>query len=84
MQSSGLRVTGVGTLILQHLEQQFIAKKATDPVGRNLGFEYDGTRKFYEKRGFVEEVRIRECYQAGEDKIVYLKKLDKDAGVGDN
>jgi ribosomal protein S18 acetylase RimI-like enzyme len=46
--------------------------------------DYDGTRKFYETRGFVEEARIREHYQAGEGKIVCWKKLDKEAAVGDN
>jgi ribosomal protein S18 acetylase RimI-like enzyme len=75
---SDLRVTGIGTKIVQYLEQQLIAQKNARVllVETSGSPEYDGTQKFYQKRGFVEEARIREYYQAGEDKIVYWKKLE--------
>lgn len=37
--------------------------------------EYAGTRAFYERIGYGEEGRIRDFYQAGEDKVIYRKQL---------
>ena len=34
-----------------------------------------GSRQFYCKNGYDEEARIREFYQAGEDKVVFRKVL---------
>lgn len=36
---------------------------------------FERTRAFYRKCGYDEEARIREFYQAGEDKIVFRKSL---------
>jgi ribosomal protein S18 acetylase RimI-like enzyme len=36
---------------------------------------FEGTRGFYRARGYAEEARIRDFYQAGEDKIVFRKLL---------
>lgn len=77
---------GIGSKIIQHLEQQLITQKKARIllVATSGSPEYYGTRKFYEKRGLVEEARIREYYQAGEDKIVYWKKLSEEIAAGDN
>ena len=37
--------------------------------------DYQRTRAFYERQGYIEEARIRDFYQAGEDKIVFWKSL---------
>jgi hypothetical protein len=37
--------------------------------------EFGRTRAFYLHLGYAEEARIREFYQAGEDKIVFRKAL---------
>lgn len=37
--------------------------------------EFDRTRAFYTQCGYTEEARIRDFYQAGEDKVVFWKKL---------
>ncbi|WP_211099464.1 hypothetical protein [Skermanella aerolata] len=40
---------------------------------------FEHTRAFYSKSGYDEEARIRDFYQAGEDKVVFRKDLqDKD------
>jgi ribosomal protein S18 acetylase RimI-like enzyme len=37
--------------------------------------EFSGTRAFYRGLGYGEEARIRDYYQAGEDKVVFRKPL---------
>ena len=37
--------------------------------------EYTGTRAFYAGQAFCEEARIRDFYAAGEDKILFWKRL---------
>lgn len=37
--------------------------------------EYARTRAFYHRIGYIEEARIRDFYQAGEDKVVFWKSL---------
>lgn len=67
---------GVGTQLLQRLEETLASQKARVLLVETSGNdEFDRTRQFYQKRGFVEEARIREFYQEGDDKIIYWKKL---------
>ena len=37
--------------------------------------DFELTRRFYQKIGYTQEAVIREFYQAGEDKVVFWKKL---------
>lgn len=37
--------------------------------------EYERTRSFYDQLGFEREALIREFYAAGEDKVIFWKKL---------
>lgn len=36
---------------------------------------FTNTQRFYLKCGYEEEARVREFYQAGEDKIIFRKSL---------
>jgi ribosomal protein S18 acetylase RimI-like enzyme len=38
--------------------------------------EYAPTRAFYERAGWVEEARVRDYYRAGDDKIVYARRVE--------
>lgn len=75
--NSNLQGGGIGTKAIQHLENQLVEeKKARILLVETSGLpEMENTRKFYLKNNFVEEARIRDFYQAGEDKIVYWKAL---------
>ncbi|CAB9506485.1 Acetyltransferase (GNAT) family [Seminavis robusta] len=81
-----LQGTGIGTKIIEHLEEKLVSEKEARIllVETSGSSEFEKTRKFYENRGFVEEARIREYYQAGEDKIVFWKKLNKPADTTTN
>lgn len=37
--------------------------------------EFERTRAFYHQIGYTEEARIRDFYQAGEDKVIFWKAL---------
>jgi len=37
--------------------------------------EFEATRRFYRRRDFLEEARIRDFYQPGEDKVIFRKLI---------
>ncbi len=43
-----------------------------DTSGKNI---YESTRMFYSRMGYAEEARITDFYQKGDDKVVYVKRL---------
>jgi ribosomal protein S18 acetylase RimI-like enzyme len=67
---------GLGTSMLHYIEQILTARGERVMLVETSSLEtFEGTRKFYRKCGYDEEARIREFYQAGEDKIVFRKSL---------
>jgi ribosomal protein S18 acetylase RimI-like enzyme len=67
---------GLGTSMLHYIEQILTAREERVMLVETSSLEtFEGTRKFYRKCGYDEEARIREFYQAGEDKIVFRKSL---------
>jgi ribosomal protein S18 acetylase RimI-like enzyme len=69
---------GVGAALLAETERRLAA------IGARLllvetsalpGFE--PARRFYRRAGFTEEARIRDYYEAGDDKIVFVKSLSR-------
>jgi GNAT superfamily N-acetyltransferase len=73
---------GIGTSLLHYIE-----KLLTKQGERILLIEtsslasFEKTQKFYLKCGYEQEARIREFYQAGEDKIVFRKSLSGDRRI---
>jgi ribosomal protein S18 acetylase RimI-like enzyme len=67
---------GIGTSMLDYIEQMLTARGERILLVETSSLEmFEGTRKFYRNCGYEEEARIREFYQAGEDKIVFRKLL---------
>lgn len=67
---------GLGASMLRYIEQMLTARGERLLLVETSSLEtFEGTRKFYRKCGYDEEARIREFYQAGEDKIVFRKLL---------
>lgn len=67
---------GYGTSLLQHIEQVLAERGERLLLVETSGLDsFSPTRLFYQQRGYKEEARIREFYQAGEDKIVFRKLL---------
>ncbi len=67
---------GIGSSILQYIEQMLAARGERVLLVETSGLaSFESTRQFYRKCGYNEEARIREFYQAGEDKIIFRKSL---------
>lgn len=67
---------GRGTFMVRYIEQMLKKRGERLLLVETSGLaEFDRTRAFYRHCGYDEEARIREFYQAGEDKIVFRKSL---------
>jgi ribosomal protein S18 acetylase RimI-like enzyme len=67
---------GRGAALLRHVEQTLAARGQRVLLVETSGLpEFERTRAFYRNLGYGEEARIRDFYQAGEDKIVFRKAL---------
>ena len=67
---------GYGTSMVNHLEQRLANCGERVLLIETSSLEsFEPTRKFYLKCGYHQEARIRDFYQAGEDKIVFYKSL---------
>ena len=67
---------GRGGALLRHVEQGLAARGERVLLVETSGLaEFERTRAFYLQAGYDEEARIRDFYQAGEDKVVFRKAL---------
>lgn len=67
---------GYGTSIVDHLERMLASRGERILLVETSGLpDFERTRAFYRKCGYEEEARIRDFYQAGDDKIVFRKAL---------
>lgn len=74
---SSLRSKGYGRHVMSYLEDKLSKQGTRILIVETSGLpEYDRTRSFYHQCAYTEEARIREFYAAGEDKVVFWKKLN--------
>ena len=67
---------GIGTALLQGIEAMLTASGERLLLVETSGQPaFERTRRFYRRCGYVEEARIRDFYQAGDDKIIFRKAL---------
>lgn len=67
---------GVGTAMMNYIKEVLAKQGERVLLVETSGLaSFEDTRKFYRKCGYEEEARIREFYQAGEDKIIFRKSL---------
>lgn len=69
---------GLGSDMMQHIEENLrsIGVRILLVETSSLS-QFELTRKFYDKLGYTREAVIRDFYQAGEDKIVFWKRLSE-------
>ena len=69
---------GAGGAMLRYLEDQLRQLNVRVLLVETMGTpEFELTRTFYRQNDYTEEARIREFYEAGADKIVFWKHLQK-------
>lgn len=67
---------GLGAALVRAVEAEVGARGGRLLLVETSGLPgFAGTRAFYACQGYAEEARIRDFYQAGEDKIVFCKLL---------
>ena len=67
---------GRGAALLRHVEQDLAGRSERVLLVETSGLpSFAPQRAFYLRCGYDEEARIREFYQAGEDKVVFRKAL---------
>lgn len=71
--------SGTGTMLIEHVEdllQGFGEEVARTLIVDTSGLDaYEQARAFYDRRGFVEEARIRDFYGPGDDKVTFWKRI---------
>lgn len=67
---------GIGAAIMGETERRLTKAGHRILLVETSGLpEFEATRAFYRGLGYYEEARIRDFYQAGEDKVVFRKAL---------
>lgn len=67
---------GLGAALMRHVEILLAARGERILLVETSGLpEFEGVRRFYRGIGYSEEARIRDFYQAGEDKVIFRKPL---------
>ena len=68
---------GVGTVLLEEVERRLTRSNARQLIIETSSRPpYDPTRAFYVRRGYREVARIPDFYDAGDDRVIYAKKLN--------
>lgn len=67
---------GIATEMMQYLEQLLKQKNARILIVETSGDPAQmAARNFYKKIGYIQEATIKDFWNDGEDKIIFLKKL---------
>jgi ribosomal protein S18 acetylase RimI-like enzyme len=67
---------GHGSRLMRHVEERLNEARQRILLVETSGLpEFASTRNFYAKLGYNHEARIRDYYNAGEDKIVFWKSI---------
>ena len=70
------RSKGIGQRMMTFIESELVTHGARLLIVDTSGMpEYDRTRAFYKHNGYVEEARIRNFWDVGDDKITYSKVI---------
>lgn len=73
-----LRGRGIGKKLLEETCRQAQMMGSTMLIAETSGREmYAPTRAFYDSAGFALEATIRDYYDKGDDKLIYIKRFDQ-------
>lgn len=67
---------GAGAALMSEVERRLEERRARLVVVETSSREdYAPTRRFYQKRGYEENARLRDFYAAGDDRVILTKRL---------
>ena len=67
---------GVGTALMRAVEQKLVGRGARLLVVETSSRpDYEGTRRFYARSGYMEAARVRDFYAPADDRIVLTTRL---------
>jgi ribosomal protein S18 acetylase RimI-like enzyme len=71
-----LQGKGAGGAILAFAEKEIAARGGRMVIIETSSTErYSPTQGFYTKKGYTVEARIRDFYRAGDDRLIYVKRM---------
>ena len=69
---------GFGTKLLRFIENRLRNEKQRLLIVETSGLrQFESVRRFYENYGFFREAVVRDFYEAGEDKVIYIKVINR-------
>jgi ribosomal protein S18 acetylase RimI-like enzyme len=72
----GLQGRGIGGSLLDFAEAHIASRGGRIVIIETSSTpRYRPTQKFYEKKGYIAEARIRDFYRAGDDRLIYVKRM---------
>lgn len=67
---------GIGSRLTRHIEETLVNRDGRTLIVETSSLpDFDRTRQIYATLGYIEVARVPEFYAAGEDKVVFWKKL---------
>lgn len=71
--------SGCGSALISHVEEALASAGAIDLLVETSGLDrFEPARSFYRKHGYRVVGRIADAYEAGDDTVVYRKRLAND------
>ncbi len=68
--------TGAGAALMAEVEQRLEKRRGRLVIVETSSRDdYEPTRRFYAKRGYVEHARLRDFYAPGDDRVILGKRL---------
>jgi ribosomal protein S18 acetylase RimI-like enzyme len=68
--------TGAGAALMSEVERRLEGRRARLVIVETSSRDdYAPTRRFYQKRGYLEAARLRDFYAPGDDRVVLSKRL---------
>ncbi len=75
--SPAVQGRGRGTALLRHVEEDLRTRGQRLLLVDTSGTaRYDRTREFYGRRGYLQEARVRDYWEDGDDLVVFSKRVD--------
>jgi ribosomal protein S18 acetylase RimI-like enzyme len=74
--------SGAGSRLLDEVERRLREREARLLVVETSSrTDYEATRQFYERRGYHEHARLSDFYADADDRVIYAKRLQGEAGA---